>query len=481
MKNKFFDITPGTNLIDVLSSSGYTIESAIADIIDNSISANSRNILIIWNPSNNNTLKIIDDGTGMNEIELRDSIVLAKKNIKDRLDINDLGKFGVGLKTASMSFANTLKIVTKQKKKPYIGIEVDFGKIKDEKKWYAYTIEPNNEDEFDFFESGTCITWKNIKNDHSIFTGDNAVLNKLSRIEEHLSRVFGYIMINTGVKIYINSLDYHIKPYDPFFIDKNPKIIQEKDIPYKNENIHVTSYILPTTTSFEKNEKEQIIGKGLAEQQGFYVYRNDRLLYEGGWLNIEGLKIDNKSNYARIKVNINNRLDLEFKLNFEKSKVQIPDSLVSDFKQIALKAKKESLNNYEYKVSGIKIKKSRNPKDYSKVWIHKKDQKEDRLFINRDHQIIKNILNENPEFDKLIRLVENAVPVSIIQNNNIANDKLNYLDLLKLLEDAYQKLKEDGNDFKEINKKLFDIEPFDDDRYEMDILNFLKEKKEIDF
>jgi hypothetical protein len=481
MKNNIFDITPGTNLIDVLSSSGYTMESAIADIIDNSITANAKNILIIWNPNNSSNLKIIDDGNGMNENELKDSVILAKRNIKDRNDVDELGKFGVGLKTASMSFADKLRIVSKQKKKPYNGIEVNFEKIKQENKWHAYIVEPTKDEQFDYFDSGTCITWNDIKIDDTIYLGDNAIFKKLSRIEEHLSHVFGYIMINKGVKIYFNSFDYHIKPYDPFFLDKNPKIIQEIEIPYKNEKIYVTSYILPTTTSFEKDEKEQLIGKGLAEQQGFYLYRNERLIYEGGWLNIEGLKIDNKSNYARIKVNINNRLDFEFKLNFEKSKVQIPDSLVRDFKQIALKAKRESLNNYEYKTNGIKIKKSRNPKDYTKVWIHNKDQNEDRLFINRDHQIIKNILNENPKFNQLLRLIENAVPVNIIQYNSIAHDKLNYSDLLKLLEDAYRKLKEDGNDFKEINKKLFDIEPFDDARYEMDILYFLKGKKEIDF
>lgn len=481
MKTNIFDITPGTNLIDVLSSSGYTMESAIADIIDNSITANSKNVLIIWNPTKHDTLKIIDDGNGMNEKDLKDSIILAKKNIKDRKDIDDLGKFGVGLKTASMSFADKLKIVTKQKKKAYIGIEVDFAKIKDENKWYAYTIEPQIEDQFDFFDSGTCITWNDIKIDNDIYVGDRAILNKLSRIEEHIAHVFGNIMINKGVKIYINSLDKSIKPYDPFFIDKNPKIIHEIDIPYKNEKIHVTSYILPTSTNFEKDDKERLIGRGLAEQQGFYIYRNHRLIYEGGWLNIEGLKIDNKSNYARIKVNINNRLDSEFKLNFEKSKVQVPESLVVDFKKIAFKAKKESLNNYEYKTSGIKIKKARNPKDYSKVWVHKKDNKEDRLFINRDHQIIKNILVENTKLEQLLKLIENSIPVNIIQNNSIINDKLNFQDLINLLNDAYQKLKEDGNNFNEINKKLFDIEPFDDDRYQMYILQFLKEKKEIDF
>jgi hypothetical protein len=481
MGNNIFDITPGTNLIDVLSSSGYTIETAIADIIDNSITAKAKNILVMWDINNKDTIKIFDDGYGMNQLDLKDSIILAKKNIKDRHDLDDLGKFGVGLKTASMSFADKLKIVTKQKNGPYYGIEVDFGKIKSEKKWYANIIDPNKEDQFDYFKSGTCIIWEDIKIENNIFIGDIAIFDKLSKIEEHISHVFGYIIKNKGVKIYINSFDYEVKSYDPFFINKNPKIIQEETIELNNEKIEVISYILPTTTSFEKDEKEKLIGKGLAEQQGFYVYRNDRLVYEGGWLNLEGLKIDNKSNYARIKVNINNRLDYEFKLNFEKSKIQVPETLKNKFKQIAIKAKKASLNNYEYKTSGIKSTTGRNPKNYSKVWIHKKDDKEDRLFINREHQIIKNTLLEESKLEQLLRLIENSIPVNIIQTNNIVDVKFSDKELIGILNNAYQKLKEDGNNFNEINKKLFDLEPFDDSRYQMQILSFLKEKKEIDF
>lgn len=481
MKTEIFDITPGTNLIDVFSSSGYTMESAIADIIDNSISAYAKNILIIWNPKQKDILRIIDDGIGMNKNELRDSIILAKKSVKDRNNLNDLGKFSVGLKTASMSYANKLKIVTKQKLKTYIAVEIDFLRIKENEKWLATTIEPLVEDKFDYFESGTCITWNDIKVEDDIYKDDRSILNKLSRLEQHVSHVFGFIMLNKKVKIYLNSFDYLIKPYDPFFIQENSKIIQETEITYKNEKIHITSYILPTTTNFKKNDKDRLIGRGLAEQQGFYVYRNDRLIYEGGWLNIDGLKIDNKSNYARIKVNINNRLDSEFKLNYEKSKVQLPESLILEFKRIALKARKESRYNYEYKTSGIKIKAGRNPINYSKVWIHKKNSKEDRLFINRNHQIIKNLLIEDPKIEGMLRLIENAIPVNIIQNSNIRNDKLHYNDLMVLLEQTYQKLRIDGFNFEDINKKIFNLEPFDIDEYQMIILKYLKEKKEVDF
>ena len=101
-------------LIESIRSIGYSFQSAIADLIDNSISANAKKIKIYSIPNINPYIIIFDDGNGMNEKELEEAMRLGSKNPKEVRDENDLGRFGLGLKSASLSQCRSLIVASKK-------------------------------------------------------------------------------------------------------------------------------------------------------------------------------------------------------------------------------------------------------------------------------------------------------------------------------------------------------------------------------
>ena len=93
---------PKIALMESIRSIGYNFNSAIADIVDNSISANAKNVQINLIPSIP-AIAIIDDGDGMDDLELDNAMDLGSKNPNDERSAQDLGRFGLGLKSASFS------------------------------------------------------------------------------------------------------------------------------------------------------------------------------------------------------------------------------------------------------------------------------------------------------------------------------------------------------------------------------------------
>lgn len=104
-----------SSLIESLRDIGYTFESAIADVIDNSITANANQVNIHFDIFNNEPiLAIIDNGIGMNYDEMLVAMKIGSKNPLDLRESNDLGRFGLGLKTASFSQCRKLTVVSSQ-------------------------------------------------------------------------------------------------------------------------------------------------------------------------------------------------------------------------------------------------------------------------------------------------------------------------------------------------------------------------------
>ena len=108
---------PASSLIESIRSIGYSFDTAVADIVDNSISALAKNIEVNISPPENGNLSvaILDDGTGMTRDELVIAMSLGGKGPRAKRDAGDLGRFGLGLKTASFSQAKKLLVITKLK------------------------------------------------------------------------------------------------------------------------------------------------------------------------------------------------------------------------------------------------------------------------------------------------------------------------------------------------------------------------------
>lgn len=483
---KSFKIEPSTNIMDVLGHSGYTFDTAIADIIDNSIAAHAKNITIFFDVKNEKTyLYILDDGDGMNIQKLHQCIIPAYKDINDIREDDDLGRYSLGLKSASKSFCEQLYVCSKEKNKKANTVELDFFHIKNTKKWEAYEI-----DDFKFenklSDNGTLVLWNNVTFKNTSLRADNMLIYEMfEKLQTSLSHIFGKYILEEKVNIYIqssgSSKKTRIEGWNPFDLleNKTTKIISKKKLTCNGKDIIVTTYILPTYANLSDADKNYMKGWGLIEQQGFYIYRNNRLIQEGGWLNLDGITADQKCEYARIEVLLGTNLDEEFDVNFSKCKVSIPHNLTSDFYEIAQYARKSSKSNYDYLKTPDFKKRIKKNSDI-KVWNTYKTSEGLKLSINTKHPIIEEILGKlsTNDANKLLSLISNTIPISMIQVQGGYEEKYNDNDIKNLISDTFNKLYQDEKDISLIKKQMFKTEPFT--MYgELLVEFFLKKEKQL--
>lgn len=474
-----YDVAPSTNILDVLGNSGYSLETAIADIMDNSITAKAKNIKLFFDSNNNDPkLLIVDDGRGMSLEKLKEASIPANRSQKEKRDEDDLGRYSMGLKSASISFCGKLSMYSKTKNQKANFVTIDFDEITSTKKWVARVMKSEAYSSF-INESGTVIIWENLKflpakNDLELFKCE--MYDKMSSIEKHISHVFSDFIMNNKINFYINN--NLIDAWDPFGTKfNNTKITNDFKKKYKNDIIKFKTYIIPLVDSLSDKDRATITGYGLQNQQGFYIYRNGRLISEGGWLNMSGFQYDNKSNYCRIRVDIPSSLDKEFQTNFMKSSITVPFDLLRDFKNVAKSARQDSLNNYNY---------TKNPKIRSKklkgqeipIWYVKTGAKGINLQLNLKHPVIEKLSSEigARNFNRIISVLTKTIPVARIQNAVGLQSELDQEYIEQLMKDAYEHLEKEGKTKKEIEEILSKTEPFTKNFTQL--LDFLKKKED---
>ncbi|MFV0172337.1 ATP-binding protein [Empedobacter falsenii] len=243
-----------SNFINSFREIGYTPEVAIADILDNSITAKSTEIQIFTGEILNPYICIVDNGLGMDENELIEAMRLASKNSKDNREQNDLGRFGLGLKTASFSQCKKLTVVSKknnqiQAKQWYIDLIISSNK------WLLKEIDnfeliPNIEI-LNSHETGTMVLWENI--DKIEFKNFSTIVKEL---RDHLSLVFHKYLEGFSNKkkleIYINN--NKVEPFNPFnYKNLATQELAEEKLILANKEVIIQPYILPHHSKVSDN------------------------------------------------------------------------------------------------------------------------------------------------------------------------------------------------------------------------------------
>ena len=178
-----FDITPNTNLLDVLGHSGYSLQSAIADIMDNSITAKANNIWLNMKYNGKDSeITIVDDGYGMNLEKLKSASIIAFKDMHEERAEDDLGRFSTGINSASASMCNQLIIQSKVKNQDEANtIVLDYQDMKTSG-WVCKVVDID--ENYIKAESGTAIVWKKLKK----VANANTTLDfykKINLVEKH--------------------------------------------------------------------------------------------------------------------------------------------------------------------------------------------------------------------------------------------------------------------------------------------------------
>ena len=330
------------SLIESMRAVGYTVEAAIADLIDNSISANAGRIEVQYDATDTPYVAILDDGGGMEADKLTAAMRHGSQNPADARADHDLGRFGLGLKTASLSQCRKLTVASK--KSGRISCRCwDLDVVHDTGRWLV--VVPAMSDlaslplfaKLEALDSGTLVVWQNLDR---LIAGSSRpqeeMTTKLSFLYDHLALVFHRFTQREGasaaIEILLNGLP--IPPKDPFLKENTfRQPLEGQVIRHEKGNVSVTPYVLPPISHLSPEEIELAGGKeGLRGTQGFYVYRNRRLVMWGTWFRLvpknEFFKL------TRVQVDIPNTFDELWALDIKKSAAYPPDVIRDRLKEL---------------------------------------------------------------------------------------------------------------------------------------------------
>ena len=428
---RYADMPPyAPTLMESTRAIGYSIETAIADIIDNSLAANAAQIDIDFFPIGEAYISILDDGDGMSEEELVAAMQYGSRSPLDIREESDLGRYGLGMKTASLSQCRILTVISKRNGVT-AGAQWNLNHIKQAESWSLIVMDDSEIKEFPNWEklngypNGTLVVWQDLDK-FGIGENDIAVAftRKMDLIREHISLVFHrYLSGEPGLKktdIRMNGLS--IVPKDPFLIKKSTQLMDEETIIVRGEKVKVKPYILPHTSKLTKQELSALGGKdGLRKQQGFYVYRNKRLLVWGTWFRL--MRQGDLSKLARVQVDIPNSLDDLWTLDIKKSTASPPEEVRKNLSVIIEKISEGSKRTWTY----------RGKKEVSDQEIHIWNRLTTRdgsivYEINPDHPMIDALVEEypgiRPKIDLLIEQVSRSLPLNSLYIDLTNDEKL---------------------------------------------------------
>jgi len=406
--------------INSYRSFGYNLSTAISDIIDNSISANATEIRLEYNWNGQDSfISICDNGIGMNKDELVLAMTPGSKDPEEERCENDLGRFGMGLKTASFSQCKRLTCIAKREGYATIKRCWDIDFINTENEWQLLDYVSDNSflEKIENQNSGMLVIWEKLDrivgnsevNNESV---KNAFYQEMINVKNHLSQVFHKFIESKRIKIIFQNTE--IQAYNPFLLNLNPK--PEMGQPESFGNVEITYFILPHMSEIGKTDYEKSGGSlGWFQEQGFYIYRGDRLLVAGDWLGLE--KKRDYSKLARIAVNFTNENDFNWQLDIKKSTATPPIEIRKELSRIAKIAIMKSAKIYNWR--GQKTVSEFGNKKYEPLWTDEKTREGIKKYkINRKHPIIKSLLEEsNILTGKALKLLEENVPIELILSN----------------------------------------------------------------
>jgi len=479
-------------MIEALRAFGYDLPSAIADLVDNSIFAKAKNIWIdfFWNGANS-TICVTDDGDGMTEDKLLNAMRPGSQNPLETRDTSDLGRYGLGLKTASFSQCRRLAVRSRIEKGTFATRcwDLDFVALK--KRWFLLreadeTAEPHFA-RLSKIPHGTAVLWESM--DHLV--ADNEVNNAVHRkhfhdriasVEAHLAMVFHRFLSSKRLTIHIN--EQIVEEWDPFLTsEKATQQLADERLSLFQGRIRIVPYVLPHASKLtpEKHQKAGGI-KGWNAHQGFYVYRNERLLVAGDWLGLPFAK-EEHFKLARILVDIPNSMDHEWDIDVTKSRARPPDSLRPEFKHIANITRRRASEIYRHRGKVVARKTSQ---DFVFAWQQIQRRGKFLYKINREHPLVRRALQAEPEIiGPLLRFVEETVPIPLLTITNSEHpdthsspfELASAKEILALMKDVYAVMLSAKVQPSEALERLAVMEPFD--RYPELVETFKDEARKL--
>ena len=432
--------------IESLTGVGYTLKTALADLIDNSITAMSKNIWLEleWNGPNS-SISILDDGLGMGEDEISEAMRPGGKNPLHERDESDLGRFSLGLKTASWSQCRKVSVWSKTENHEISSRCWDLDYVAKHNEWRVLTSLEGDESvsKLEALKSGTLIKWENLTS--PLFQELVNSKDGLTHFHEHISAMQSYLgMIfyrfisgraysnknNGPLNIFVNG--HKTNAWNPFEVSDKifSQVTPLEKIEYLGVPLDIKGYVLPHKDKLSENEYKNGAGpNGWIEQQGFYVFRAERLLVAGDWLGLgRGKSWVKEEQYrlARISIEIPNSLDQAWSLDIKKSTAMPPPQLKTKLTMLAEKVREDAKKSFIYRGKY-------GPRPTSQVYTSVPAWEQAirsgvlTYRVNKKHPLFKGLREKlgslAADFDSVVRMIEESVPVQKIWIDTAESDQ----------------------------------------------------------
>ena len=411
-------------IVNGLRDTGYNFNTAIADIVDNSIAANATevNIDVVLAPDMTVRVYVADNGHGMDLDGLKNAM---KYGSKERSEKNSLGKFGLGLKTASTAFCKCFSLISRTESSELHKAQWDLDYIAKTGQWYL-RFPVIEEDEIDILEavahdgSGTLLVWENVDRLMKTYKTEKAAQKGLQKILDglrfHLSMVFQRFLDKSdsrahNVDITVNTVK--LQPWDPFCTSE-PKTeeLQVTDMPVEmpdgsKTSFHVAAYVIPKRGEYSSKEAEnnaQVVN----DLQGVYVYRENRLIHNGDWFGL--FKKEPHFSLLRVEFSFDYTLDELLSVDIKKSRILLIGELFQFLDQFLSAPRKEAEKRYRDKESHQIHVSGKEAHNSSNQNIGSKAPELEGSTIKPIDDGTAEITNQNGNFTKAITIVNNVDP-----------------------------------------------------------------------
>lgn len=414
-------------LVESLRGLGYSPATALADIIDNSIAAEASKVELTFEWAGEDSwIKIMDDGRGMTAAELDSAMRLGDRNPLDVRAKEDLGRFGLGLKTASFSQARRLTVASKAE-----GQDVEC------LRWDLDVLSTPGDEGWHLLEGAEPTSWARLQGLDERARGTVVLLEKLDRIvtpgftsddfldlidlvERHLAMTFHRYLEGGRSRLHLAINGKPVVPWDPFMSGHPSKPWVQPEVRLHHPTpVVVQCHVLPHRDKLTPKEAEAAAGpQGWNGAQGFYVYRNERLIVAGSWLGLGSGRRwtkDEAHRLARIRLDITNEADAEWKLDIRKSTARPPVELRRVLTRLAEEARTRARQVFAHRG---RMTTSRPDEPVDLAWHAVKTASGTRYRISREHEAVRGVLELAPEarlqIELMLRMLEETVPVQRI-------------------------------------------------------------------
>ncbi len=414
-------------MLESLRGLGYSTAAALADIVDNSIAAGATEVRISFEYRGSDSfVTVLDDGRGMLDGELERAMRLGVINPLHERDRHDLGRFGMGLKTASFSQCRRLTVASRRAGTRSC-LRWDLAELaaSPDSDWLLFEGTAEGSEHrlatLDGKESGTLVLWEDL--DRIVTSGSTAddFISLVEQVEVQVAMVFHRLIGGPRPRLRLLLNGRPVAAWDPFMTGHPAKAWApppaRRHEPYGL--VELQCHVLPHRDRLSEAEFQDNAGPlGWTAQQGFYIYRNERLLVAGGWMGLGQPRVWNREEahrLARIRLDIPNTADAEWKIDIRKSTARPPVSLRPWLTALAETTREKARQVFAYRGTPGP---SKVGDPVVQAWQVERLKNDVRYRIDRNHPSVATVLDQagelRPMLLAMLRVIEETVPVQRI-------------------------------------------------------------------